>query len=56
MKYFNHKIILFAIIILALSLYPYLYASTRIAFSMIGSTYSNKAENLGMSDFYFFYK
>ncbi|MAJ98827.1 MAG: hypothetical protein CMD07_06155 [Flavobacteriales bacterium] len=43
-------------IILALSLYPYLYASTRIAFSMIGSTYSNKAENLGMSDFYFFYK
>jgi len=35
---------------LALSLYPYIYASTRIAFSLIGNTYFNLSNTLGLGE------
>ena len=41
---------------LALSLYPYIYTTTRISFSLIGSTYLNLSKTLGLSKIKHFLK
>ena len=41
---------------LALSLYPYIYTTTRISFSLIGSTYLNLSKTLGLSKIKTFFK
>ena len=38
-------------IFLALSLYPYIYVSSRISFSLIGSTYINLSKSLNLSKY-----
>ena len=43
-------------IILALALYPYVYTSSRISFSYIGSNYINLSKTLGLSSIKTFYK
>lgn len=43
-------------IILGLSLYPYVYASCRISFSLIGKTYLNLSKTLGNNWFKTFFK
>ena len=43
-------------IILAFSLYPYIYSVARISFSLFGSKYIDISKNLGLSSFKAFYK
>ena len=43
-------------VILAFSLYPYIYTTSRISFSLLGSKYFDLAKNLGLSSFQTFYK
>ena len=43
-------------IIMALSLFPYVYTVSRVSFSLLGSNYINLARNLGLSSFKTFYK
>ena len=43
-------------IIMALSLFPYVYTVSRVSFSLLGSNYINLAKNLGLSTFKTFYK
>ena len=43
-------------IILGLSLYPYIYTSCRVSFSLIGSNYINMSKNLGVSGTRLFFK
>ena len=43
-------------IIMALSLFPYIYTVSRVSFSLLGSNYINVAKNLGLSSFQTFYK
>ena len=43
-------------IILAFSLYPYIYSVSRISFSLFGSKYIDISKNLGLSGFKAFYK
>ncbi len=42
--------------IMGLALFPYVYTSSRISFSLIGSSYINVSKNLGLSSFQLFYK
>lgn len=41
---------------LSLSLYPYIYATTRISFNLIGSTYLNLSKTLGLGKIKTFFK
>ena len=41
---------------LALALYPYVYTTSRISFSLIGSTYMDLSKSLGLSKFLTFIK
>ena len=43
-------------ILLGLALYPYVYTTSRISFSLIGSNYINISKNLGLNTFQTFYK
>ena len=43
-------------IIMALSLFPYIYTVSRVSFSLLGSNYIDVAKNLGLSSFQTFYK
>ena len=43
-------------IIMALSLFPYIYTVSRVSFSLLGSNYINIAKTLGLSSFKTFYK
>ena len=43
-------------VILAFSLYPYIYSVSRISFSLFGSKYIDISKNLGLSGFKAFYK
>ena len=43
-------------IFLALSLYPYIYATTRISFNLIGQTYIDLAKSLGLKKIKTFFK
>ena len=43
-------------IIMALSLFPYVYTVSRVSFSLLGSNYINLSKNLGLSSFKTFYK
>ena len=43
-------------IIMALSLYPYIYSACRLSFSLIGSNYFNLSRSLGMSRLKTFFK
>ena len=43
-------------ILLAFSLYPYLYAACRISFSLIGNNYINLSKNLGLNEINTFLK
>jgi iron(III) transport system permease protein len=43
-------------ILLAFSLYPYLYAACRISFSLIGNNYINLSRNLGLNEINTFLK
>ena len=43
-------------IIMALSLYPYIYTACRLSFSLIGSNYINLSRSLGMSRLKTFFK
>jgi len=56
--YFNNDYLQIEVlgIILGFALYPYLYAASRISFSMIGSNYFNISKNLGLSKLQTFYK
>ena len=43
-------------LLMALSLYPYIYTSSRVSFSLLGSNYMNLSKNLGVSKFKSFFK
>ena len=43
-------------IFLALSLYPYVYVTSRISFSLIGSTYLNLSKSLNLSNYSVIFK
>ena len=43
-------------LLMALSLYPYIYTSSRVSFSLLGSNYMDLSKNLGVSKFKSFFK
>ena len=43
-------------LIMALSLYPYIYTVSRVSFSLMGSNYINLSKNLGLSSIQSFFK
>ena len=43
-------------LIMALSLYPYVYTVSRVSFSLMGSNYINLSKNLGLSSIQSFFK
>ncbi len=56
--FFNHDYLQIEIlgVIMALSLYPYIYTACRISFSLIGSNYIDLAKSLGISPIRTFFK